>query len=466
MAQGESPSRDLTIPPLGMGLRINLSIMMFLQFAIWGAWFVVFIPYLKTFGFTSGQAATIFGNMALGAVLSTLFAGYIADRFIASEKLMAYCHLLGGVLLLGMSQITSPEPMSFWMLFAVSLLYALVYNPTLALSNSIAFTHIPDATRDFPGVRVLGTLGWIAAGFLIDFLFHRGVLTVTNNNGPLLLAAGLSIALGIYSFFLPHTPPSGKAGDTIPFIKALGLFKDFSFAVFFVVSFVITIVLAFYYAFTSDFLGAKVGVKNIGSVMSIGQWAELILLPLLPIFLWRIGMKWVLALGMLCWGIRYALFAYGGPDPFPFTLVIVGIALHGICFDFFFAAGFIHVDNEAPKDIRASGQALFSFLTYGVGMWLGSLLSGRVAEYFTTGEGDSKVMDWQGFWLVPSVGVIISLVIFVLFFRGSSQNKGVGDLPPDSQSSPTGLPSQPADEHVQTEAPADGAMKTEEPVGG
>jgi nucleoside transporter len=408
-------------PPLDMGVRLRLSVMMFLQFAIWGAWFVLFVPYLKGKGFSDTQASALFGNMALGAILSTLIAGYVADRLMASERLMAIMHLIGAGLLYWMSQLQDPAN-DYYLLFGVTLAYALVYNPTLALANSISFSHIPDATRDFPGIRVLGTLGWIAVGFLVDFLFKTATSTASASNGPLLLAAGLSLILGLLSLFLPHTPPSGKSGEAIPFVKALNLFKDSSFAVFFIVSFVITIVLAFYYTFTSDYLQAAAGVTNTGSTMAIGQICELVLLPLLPIFLFRFGMKWVLAMGMLAWGIRYALFAFGGPEGLPFALVLLGVALHGICFDFFFAAGFIHVDNEAPKDIRASGQALFGFLTYGVGMWLGNLLSGQIVSRFTTETVDAagktvKVVDWHRFWLVPSAGVIASLLVFLMFFR-------------------------------------------------
>jgi nucleoside transporter len=439
-------------PPLGLGLRLNLSVMMFLQFAIWGAWFVVFYPYLKGKGFSDGQAAALVGNMALGAVFSTMFAGYLADRLLSSQWLMAGCHLIGAGLLYWMAQIQSPD--QYTLLFAVSLAYALVYNPTLAVSNSIAFRHIPNATRDFPGIRVLGTVGWIVAGLLIDVLFTAGGGKASDGNGPLELAAGLSVILAVFSLFLPPTPPTGKAGDAIPFIKALGLFKDFSFAVFFVVSFVITIVLAFYYTNTSDYLEKAIGVTKTGSTMGIGQWAELLLLPLLPFFLYKFGMKWVLAMGMLAWGVRYALFAIGGPTGFPFGLVIVGIALHGVCFDFFFAAGFIHVDNEAPRDIRASGQALFSFLTYGVGMWLGNLLSGQVAGYFK--NPDTKVIDWTGFWLVPSVGVFLSLLVFLIFFRNKPGEEAMKDpISPPVEPVPnwgTGGRSDPLDQGFKTPA--------------
>lgn len=399
-------------PPLALPLRLNLSVMMFLQFGVWGAWFVVFFPYLLGLNFTSEQAGALIGNMALGAIFSTIFAGYVADRLLASEKLMAVCHLAGAGLLYLIAQ--TQDPGQYWTLFALTFVYALVYNPTLVLANSITFEHVPDGQRDFPGVRVLGTVGWIAAGFTIDAVFRDGDKTAAATNGPLLLAAGLSAVLGVYSFFLPHTPPKGQA-QGIPFVRALRLFNDFSFAAFFLVSLAITVVLAFYYTSTSDFLAKQCGVKNIGSTMLIGQVCETVFLPLLPLFLLRCGMKWVLALGMFCWGLRYFLFAHAGPDGLPFALAIAGVALHGVCFDFFFAAGFIHCDNKAPKDIRASAQALFSFLTYGVGMWLGSLLCGMLQGRYT--DPETKAVNWSEFWMVPSVGVMVCLAVFLVVFR-------------------------------------------------
>lgn len=411
MAHGES-----TTPPLPLDLRLNLSLMMFLEFAVWGAWYVVFYPYLLGKGFSDEQAGALMGNFALGAIFSSLFAGYIADRFFASERMMAVLHLVGAGLLYWMAQIQDPS--EYWLLFAVSFAYALLYNPTLTLANAITFRHVPDATRDFPVIRVLGTLGWIAVSFLNDLLFVRKtplpdgeilVIPASATNNPLLLAAALSALLGLYCLALPHTPPTARSGEAAPFLKAVRLFQDSSFAVFFSISFVITIVLAFYFTSTSAFLEQAAGVKYTNSIMLIGQVCELVFLPLLPLFLWRFGMKWVLALGMLCWAIRYGLFAVGGPEGLPFALVIAGVALHGFCFDFFFAAGFIYVDNEAPRDIRASGQALFSFLSYGVGMWLGSLLAGKLRAVYAG--------DWYHYWLVPCIGVLISLTVFVLFFR-------------------------------------------------
>ncbi|MCE9531315.1 MAG: MFS transporter [Planctomycetes bacterium] len=404
-------------PPLALPLRINLSIMMFFQFAIWGSWVIVFFPYLTGKGFTATQAGTLMGNGALGAIIATIFAGYIADRYFSSEKMMAVLHLLGAGFLYLMATIDKPD--DYWMLFAITLGYAILYNPTLALANSISFRHIPDGQRDFPGIRVLGTVGWIAAGFAIDQIFGSGGKKASDSNGPLLLAAGLSATLGVYSLMLPKTPPEGKAGDTIPFIKALSLFKDFSFAVFFIISFLITIVLAFYYTLTSDYIQKAAGVTNTGSIMSIGQMSELILLPFLPWFLYRFGMKTVLMLGMFCWGLRYFMFSMGGPSGLPYALVLIGIALHGVCFDFFIAAGFIHVDNNAPKDIRASGQALFSFLVYGMGMWIGSLLAGYLKAYYT----HDGVTNWSEFWLVPCGGVMVAFVAFGLLFRGGMGKK-------------------------------------------
>jgi nucleoside transporter len=405
--------------------------MMFLEFAIWGSWFVVFFPYLLRHGFSGTQAGMLIGNMALGAIFSPMLVGVLADRFFASERLMAVLNFAGAALLYWMAQIQDPN--QFWLLYAVSLVYALVYNPTLALVNSVSFTHVPDATRDFPSIRVLGTIGWIVANLFV------GKTLDFYTNQPLLLAVGLSVALGVVSLFLPHTPPTGKKGDAFPFARALSLFKDPSFAVFFGVSAVITVVLAFYYAVTSDFLGKVTRLDQIPtalnwyfvttdtqtgqpkldvpSMMVIGQYVEILMLLLLPLCLWRLGMKWVLALGMLAWGVRYGLFALGGP----FGVLLLGVALHGICFDFFFAAGFIHVDNSAPKDIRGSAQSLFALLTYGLGMWLGSMLAGFLQDHFTVqlvpGDAATSVTNWSAFWTIPSLGVLLSLAVFVLFFR-------------------------------------------------
>jgi nucleoside transporter len=411
-------------PPLDWGIRIKLSVMMFLQFATWGAWFAIIYNYLEKLNpkeFTDDVIGQIIGTMALGTIFAPLFVGQVADRFFSSEKLMAILHIVGAGLLYWMAQIDHPA-----LFYAVALVYALVYSPTLALSNSIAFAHVPDAARDFPSIRVMGTIGWIVANLVVGQLLtlKNDVGQVLLPNAQFLLAATFSWILGVFSLMLPHTPPPGKAGDALPFLKALGLFKDYSFAVFFGVSFVITIVLAFYYGPPGAFLEYSVGYEpaTVPNILSIGQGAELILLPFLPWFLKRFGMKWVLAVGMFCWGVRYALFSlYAAADVQAlFPIVLVGVALHGVCFDFFFAAGFIHVDNEAPADIRGSAQALFTFLTYGVGMWLGNILAGELGARLTDAN---KVKNWAMFWLVPSVGVFLCLAVFLLFFRNAGKPK-------------------------------------------
>jgi len=452
-------SADRAVPPLRGDLRLRFSVMMFLQFAIWGSWFVVFFDYLlKTMKFSGAESGVIFGNMALGAIIANIFIGQLADRFFDSEKLMGILHLLGAAVMfymanLGYAVMTDPLtgeqiPVPAWMqpvaaggLFVpyvvVSLLYCILYNGTLTLANAITFAHVPSGERDFPGIRVLGSIGWIASNFYI------GRYLDTQSNQPLLLAAVLSAVTGVFCFFLPKTPPSGRSESYFTILrKALGLFRDRSFAVFFVLSGLITIVLAFYYSNTATYLtsldpkivpssmegyfvktmpvagGGTKAMIDPASTMLIGQVVEMLLLPLLPFVLRTIGMKWVLVVGMLSWGIRYLLFSQFPDD---FWLVLLGIALHGVCFDFFFAAGFIHVDNTAPRDIRASGQALFSFLTYGLGMWLGSIASGQLNDYYKLPGG---AVDWTMFWMVPSAGVLAAVAVFVLFFRSPARAKG------------------------------------------
>ena len=412
MAQGATTLDYATpsggAPSLDMGVRLRLSVMMFLEFAVWGSWFVVFNVYCNTpvaeggLGFNGTQIGSLYGTMALGAIISMMFAGQLADRVMSSEYLMAIFHLVGAVLLYAMAK-THDYNTLWW----VALAYALVYNPTLAIANSISFHNIPDATRDFPTLRVLGTIGWIAAGMVgVDMILGKGAAAT---NKPLIMAAVLSAVLGIFSLALPHTPPTGKKGDALPFLRAFKLLLDPSFGVFFGISFVITIALAFYYNFASVYLGA-LNVKAIASTMSLGQWSEIGFMLLLPFALKRFGMKGVLTVGMAAWAARYGLFSLGHP----FVLVLIGVALHGVCFDFFLAAGFIHTDNKAPASIRASAQALFSFLTYGVGMWIGNLVAGRVVDHFTTPD---HVTNWSKVWLVPSIGAAVCLVVFILLWR-------------------------------------------------
>jgi nucleoside transporter len=419
-------------PKLDMGVRLRLSVMMFLQFAVWGSYFTVWNVYLGTpvsdggLGFTGTQIGSLYGTMALGAIISMMVAGQLADRVLSSEYLMAIFHLAGAVLLYLMATIHNYNQL-WW----VSLAFALTYNPTLAIANSLAFHNIPDATRDFPTLRVLGTIGWIAAGMSIDLVLPKGA---ANTNKPLIMGAVLSGALGVFSLALPHTPPSGK-GDAMPFLRAFKLLKDPGFAIFFTISLVITIALAFYYTFAGPFL-SSLNVTAIGSTMSLGQWSEIGFMLALPFALKKFGMKGVLAVGMAAWAARYGLFSIGHP----FVLVLIGVALHGVCFDFFLAAGFIHTDNKAPVEIRGSAQGLFSFLTYGVGMWLGNEISGRVVDHFTTPD---KVVHWTHVWAVPAVGAAVCLVLFLILWRDTEGKVDDEKFPVDPVTEIAGSPGEP-----------------------
>ena len=438
--QGMSSARK---PSLDTGIRLRLSVMMFLQFAVWGSWFTVWNVYLNApvakggLGFDAFRIGSLYGTMALGAIVSMMIAGQLADRVLSSEYLMCIFHLIGAVLLYGMATIHSYDAL-WW----VALAYALMYNPTLAIANSISFSNIPDATRDFPQLRVLGTIGWIAAGLSVDFVLPKGS---DATNRPLLLSCGLSVVLGLMSLALPHTPPSRKHGDTIPFLKAIKLLADPAFGIFFGISFVITIALAFYYNFAGNFL-KDVGIQKAAATQTIGQMSEIFFMLMLPFALKRFGMKGVLTVGMAAWAVRYGLFAlaYHGPwtksatgdmalSALPMSLVIVGVALHGVCFDFFLAAGFIYTDNKAPADIRGSAQALFSFLTYGVGMWLGNMVGGAVTKHFA---GPNNTERWTSVWTVPAVGAGVCLLLFILLWRDTPSKTSAVDPVVESAASP------------------------------
>lgn len=420
--QGSSQSP----PPLSMGSRIVLSAMMFLQFAIWGSWIIVYYPFLLGKGFSETQATSLTANVYLGAMLSTLFAGYVADRWINSERLMGICHILGAGLLYLMSQLTSPS--QYWMLFAVTFGYSLLFNPTLAVINSLTFRNVPDGQRDFPGLRVFGTIGWICAGLLIDRIFTgstsidgKAVPNTIATSGPLLQAAIISLFFGIYCFVaLPKTPPTGAGGGAFDFLRALSMLKDPSYAVFFVITLIASIAMGMYFNSSGDFLSKQVAIENVGSTLAIGQMVELLLLVLLPVFLHLFGLKVVMSVGLFCWALRYFLFAHGGESGIYYAMAIAGVALHGFCFDFFFAAGFIHADKTAPEDLRASSQSLLGFLVYGLGTWLGTLASGKLAAVFKTEAGT----NWFGFWIVPSVVLFIALALFLAFFK----SKPVGQV--------------------------------------
>jgi len=390
--------------------RVKLSVMMFLEYFVWGAWYVTLGTWLGAIGFSGEQIGLTYGTTALAAMISPFFVGMIADRFFATQRLLAVLHALGGLAILYASTRST-----FWPLYAAILVHTLCYMPTLALTNSLSFRQMRDPGREFPPVRVLGTIGWIVAGIGV------GTVGIEATSGPLQLAAAGSFVLAAFCLVLPHTPPqkTGRvsARDVLG-LDALQLMKDRSFAVFVLGSFLVCIPLQFYYAFANPFLN-EIGVTNAAGKMTLGQMSELVFMLLMPWFFRRLGVKYMLLVGMAAWVTRYVLFAYGDNETFVWMLYL-GILLHGICYDFFFVTGQIYVDQKAPGHMRAAAQGFITFVTYGVGMLIGSWLSGRVVDAYAVSTGGViAAHDWHAIWLVPAVGAAAVLALFAVFFRSS-----------------------------------------------
>jgi nucleoside transporter len=383
---------------------------MFLEFFIWGAWFVTLGTFLGSNLKASGaESAAVFSTQSWGAIIAPFIIGLIADRYFNAEKILGVLHLVGAFLMYQMYQ--SNEVGSFY-IYVLS--YMVLYMPTLALVNSVAFNQMKDPEKEFANIRVWGTIGWILAGLAISFVFHwdtteniaQGMLKNT-----FLLAGIAALVLGFLSFTLPATPPKVsdekiKIGDIIG-LDALKLLKDKNFAIFFLSSILICIPLAFYYQNAHPFL-TEAGIENPTGKMAIGQISEALFLLLIPVFFTRFGFKKTILVGMLAWAIRYALFAYGNGTDLSFMLII-GIALHGICYDFFFVSGQIYTNSKAGDKYKSAAQGLITLATYGLGMLIGFAVAGWITDNYKTATG---TINWEMVWIIPAG---IALAVFVLF---------------------------------------------------
>ncbi|HTE24788.1 nucleoside permease [Flavitalea sp.] len=384
---------------------VLLGLMMFLEYFIWGAWYVTMGTYMGENLQSSGvQIGAAYSSFAIATMISPFFMGMVADRFFAAQKIMGLLHLAGAVLLFYASTITNNSNF-YWII----LFYALMYTPTIALSNSIAFGQMNDPGKQFPWIRVFGTVGWIVAGIFI------GKYGLDKSNTTFLMAAGASALLGLLSFILPNTPPKGKATEASA-AKSLGteafvLFTNRPYLIFFIAAILVCIPLSFYYGFANKFLN-EIGMENAGGKMILGQISEGIFILAIPFLFNRIGVKNMLLLGMTAWILRYLAFGYGDTGANEWMLY-AGILLHGICYDFFFVTGYMYTEKKASANIKNAAQGLFTFATYGLGMFIGTYFSGFVVDHYAVGEGH----NWLGIWMVPAFIAVGVFLYFVLLFK-------------------------------------------------
>jgi len=395
---------------------------MFLQFFIWGAWYTTIAVYMTTQGMETLTHWPFTVN-PIAAIVAPFFVGLVADRFFATQKVLGALHLLGGLVLLAVPQ-TAGAPTLFILLLLV---YNLCYMPTLGLSTSLAFHNIRDQEKQFPRIRVWGTIGWIVAGLFISFVLRGFVGTDAGGQAmlpeqtalPLYAAAVASLLLGLYSFTLPHTPPPAAgqpvSARSLVGVDALRQLGSRSFYVFILSALLICIPLAAYYNFTQLYLGAA-QVSNIAATQTLGQMSEAVFMVLIPFFFARLGVKWMLVAGMAAWVLRYALFALAAPDAV-FWMIALGILLHGICYDFFFVTGQIYVDKKSTPGIRGQAQGFFVLITYGVGMLIGAQVAGNVYNRFLGGASALTLEQWQSFWWIPAGFAALVLIFFALTFH-------------------------------------------------
>jgi nucleoside transporter len=395
--------------------KFQLSFMMFLQFFIWGGWFVTLGTFLgNNLGASGAETAMAFSTQSWGAIIAPLFIGLIADRYFNAERILGVLHLIGGGLMYLMSQAGN-----FDTFYPYVFGYMIVYMPTLALVNSVSFNQMKDPAKEFSLIRVFGTIGWIVAGLVISYLSWDSLEAIAAGAlaNTFLMVSGASFILGLFSFTLPKTPPSNTGaealsiGDVLGF-DALKLLKDRNFLMFFITSILICIPLAFYYQQANPFL-VELGMENPTGKMTLGQISEVLFMLLLPVFFKKFGFKKTILVGMLAWAVRYTLFAYGNTGELTFML-IMGIALHGICYDFFFVSGQIYTDFKAGEKIKSAAQGLITLATYGVGMLVGFWVAGKISDTYLLDNGSH---NWEMIWILPAAFAIGVLVLFMLIFK-------------------------------------------------
>jgi nucleoside transporter len=380
-----------------------LATMMFLEYFIWGAWYVTMGTYMtERLHATGVEIGAAYSALAIATMISPFFVGLVADKYFAAQKIMGVLHLIGAVLLFLATRIDTSTSF-YWII----LIYALLYMPTIALSNSIAFSQMSDPGKQFPWIRVFGTLGWIVAGLTI------GQLDIEKTATTFYLAAGVSGFLGIISFILPNTAPKDATSDASSALgtEAFVLFKERPYLVFFIAAILVCIPLSFYYGFANPFLN-ELQVENAASKMTLGQVSEAAFILAIPFLFNRIGVKKMLLMGMTAWILRYIFFAYGDAGSNAWMLY-AGIIMHGICYDFFFVTGYMYTEKKAGAKIKNAAQGLFTFATYGVGMFIGTWFSGFTVDKYKVGE----LHDWHSIWFVPAYIALGVLIFFLIFFK-------------------------------------------------
>lgn len=408
---------------LPFGVWIRLGIMMLLQYAIWGAWAPVLSMYLGELGFSGKAIGAIYSLLYLACIVTPFVGGQFADRWVPTQYVIALLHFVSGAFMW-----YAAGAKDFHSLWPLMLIAGLAYAPTLALTNSLAFKHLTDTERQFGSVRVFGTIGWIIAGLLLTqwrggTLAPMGIPTWADQSDCLIMAAVFSLALALFSLLLPHTPPTKEAANPWAFLDALKMLKNPSFLAFIVIAFIVATELQFYYILTAPFLEALgISPTRVPGLMTIAQVAEIFVMAVaLPIVLPKLGVGKTLAIGVISWPIRYVIFAIGNPV----WLVVASLALHGLCYVFFFTVSMVYVDSVASDQIRHSAQSLITLVTLGLGNYVGSFFTGFVKDYFTTGAGDTAVVNWQMIFVIPIVLTVLCALAFLIFFKEPAKGEKI-----------------------------------------